>query len=538
MKDKKNTQPLSIYSAHRRDAEQRREQAEESVPAEPELKSVLNRWSVPERPSSLDSRLLGSYRREFKRVPFWKRLMGAQQEQQQSVQKYSVPSREEVFMKQCSTCHEEFADKFSFCPVDGTPLNELAAAIVASPPADEATLPEDVTLKADAPPVSAIPTYTNPGYHLTIIEDAGITRRLMSELSAVKHQSQLTWPEFKRDPRGFSSRLVSGYGRSAWRFFSTPSVAFASIFALLAVTTAILALVGLDRWRVHSAELAEKQREQLELTQMINTEIPDAEPETKPDKGIGTGEEGRVGMNKGKGEGSKQKFERAGGGGGGGRQEALPAQQGKIPPPSPIPAAIPKLPPMTPPSLPVGGSDIDPALYKNLPYGQYGDPRSKSTETSSGPGKGGGMGTGEGSGTGEGQGGGFGPGRGGNMGNGDKNLGGGGQGGGTGFNGEAPIDYNRTFSPREVTQKARILSRPEPQYTEEARKNQVSGTVVLRAVFSSSGQVTGIRAVSGLPYGLTERAIAAARQIRFQPAMKDGRAVSQYIQIEYNFNLY
>jgi TonB family protein len=472
-------------------------------------------------------------------------------------------------MKQCSMCQEEFADKFTFCPIDGTPLKEFSAgeeftagaATSSSPLASEETIPsmsatnenfsvnETAASLPSSVPQESFAANENAGavggiaagkgeYHLTIIEDAGITRRLMSELSAVKHQSQLTWPEFKRDPRGFSSRLVSGYGRSAWRFFSTPSVAFASIFALLAVTTAILALVGLDRWRVHSAELAEKQREQLELTQMINTEIPDADPETKPDKGIGTGEEGRVGMNKGKGEGSKQKFERAGGGGGGGRQEALPAQQGKIPPPSPIPAAIPKLPPMTPPSLPVGGSDIDPALYKNLPYGQYGDPRSKSTETSSGPGKGGGMGSGEGSGTGEGQGGGFGPGRGGNMGNGDKNLGGGGQGGGTGFNGEAPIDYNRTFSPREVTQKARILSRPEPQYTEEARKNQVSGTVVLRAVFSSSGQVTGIRAVSGLPYGLTERAIAAARQIRFQPAMKDGRAVSQYIQIEYNFNLY
>ena len=99
-------------------------------------------------------------------------------------------------------------------------------------------------------------------------------------------------------------------------------------------------------------------------------------------------------------------------------------------------------------------------------------------------------------------------------------------------------DYSRTFSPTEVNTKARILSRPEPQYTEEARKNQVSGTVVLRAVFSSSGQVTNIRAVSSLPYGLTERAIAAARQIRFTPAMKDGRAVSQYIEITYNFNLY
>jgi TonB family protein len=530
MTDKKNTQPLSIYS-RRDEALPQAEQASESLPAEPELKSLLNRWSVPERPASLDGRLLNTYRQEFKRVSFRQRLFGARE----SVQKYSVPSREEIFMKQCSTCHEEFADKFSFCPVDGTPLNELAAAIVASPAPDDVTLP----VEAAPPPVSAIPTYTNPGYHLTIIEDAGITRRLLGELRAVKQQSQLTWPEFKRDPKGFTSRLVSAYSRSTWRFFSAPSVAFASIFAVLAVTTIILLLVGLDRWRVHSAELAEKQRQDIELASMVDlSEIPDKEPETKPDEGIGTGEKGRVGFNKGKGEGSKPKFERAGGGGGGGRQEALPAQQGKIPPPSPIPAAIPKLPPMNPPSLPVGGSDIDPALYKNLPYGQYGDPRSKTTDPSNGSGKGGGMGSGEGVGTGEGQGGGFGPGRGGNIGGGDKNLGGGGSGGGSGFNGEAPVDYNRTFSPREVTQKARILSRPEPQYTEEARKNQVSGTVVLRAVFSSGGQVTGIRAVSGLPYGLTEKAIAAARMIRFSPAMKDGRAVSQYIQIEYNFNLY
>jgi TonB family protein len=96
----------------------------------------------------------------------------------------------------------------------------------------------------------------------------------------------------------------------------------------------------------------------------------------------------------------------------------------------------------------------------------------------------------------------------------------------------------RPFSPREVTRKAVLVARAEPRYTEEARRQQVSGTVVLRAVFSSSGEVTGIRAVSGLPYGLTEKAIAAARRIAFIPAMKDGRFVSQYIQIEYNFNLY
>jgi protein TonB len=89
-----------------------------------------------------------------------------------------------------------------------------------------------------------------------------------------------------------------------------------------------------------------------------------------------------------------------------------------------------------------------------------------------------------------------------------------------------------------VSSKARILSRPEPQYTEEARRNQVTGTVVLRAVFAANGAVTNIKAIKGLPDGLTEKAIAAARQIKFVPAQKDGRAVSQYIQIEYNFNLY
>ncbi|HKY27994.1 MAG TPA: energy transducer TonB, partial [Pyrinomonadaceae bacterium] len=110
---------------------------------------------------------------------------------------------------------------------------------------------------------------------------------------------------------------------------------------------------------------------------------------------------------------------------------------------------------------------------------------------------------------------------------------GGGPGGGGGGG-----DYNRIFSGKEVSSKARVLSKPEPQYTEEARKNQITGTVVLRAVFTSGGQVTNIRAVNGLPFGLTERAIAAARQIRFQPATKDGRPVSMYIQLEYNFNLY
>jgi len=53
-----------------------------------------------------------------------------------------------------------------------------------------------------------------------------------------------------------------------------------------------------------------------------------------------------------------------------------------------------------------------------------------------------------------------------------------------------------------------------------------------------SGSVTNISTIRGLPDGLTERAIAAAKIIKFTPAMKDGHPVSMWMQLEYNFNLY
>ena len=91
---------------------------------------------------------------------------------------------------------------------------------------------------------------------------------------------------------------------------------------------------------------------------------------------------------------------------------------------------------------------------------------------------------------------------------------------------------------RDADTKARLISKPEPSYTDEAKKNQIIGTVVLKAVFAASGKVTNIRVVQGLPFGLTERAIEAAKKIRFVPATKEGKYVSMWMQLEYNFNLY
>jgi TonB family protein len=110
------------------------------------------------------------------------------------------------------------------------------------------------------------------------------------------------------------------------------------------------------------------------------------------------------------------------------------------------------------------------------------------------------------------------------------------QSGGQGAGDAVAADDKAAYSPKEVTRKAHIRSRTEPEYTDEARAHGINGVVVIRAIFSSSGEVTNIRVIQGLPYGLTEKAVEAARKIRFEPAIKDGRQVSQYVQIEYYFS--
>ncbi len=107
-----------------------------------------------------------------------------------------------------------------------------------------------------------------------------------------------------------------------------------------------------------------------------------------------------------------------------------------------------------------------------------------------------------------------------------------------GFAELATNDDLKLYSGKEVTTKARVLHKPEPTYTEEARRHQITGTVILRAVFGSNGKVFGLRVIAGLPNGLTGRAISAALQIRFIPAMKDGQPVSMWMELQYNFNLY
>jgi TonB family protein len=99
-------------------------------------------------------------------------------------------------------------------------------------------------------------------------------------------------------------------------------------------------------------------------------------------------------------------------------------------------------------------------------------------------------------------------------------------------------DTNATFTTKQVEVKARIIAKPEPQYSETARRAGATGTVVMQCVFGSDGEVRDILVRKALGYGLTTQAINAAKKIKFTPAQKDGRAVSTYMMLEYNFNLY
>ncbi len=209
------------------------------------------------------------------------------------------------------------------------------------------------------------------------------------------------------------------------------------------------------------------------------------------------------------------KKDRLAGGGGGGDRSPMPASKGKAPkfalkqftPPSAVVANLdPKL--TMDPTL-IGPPDVQPP---NLNIAQYGDPLGKIGPASNGPGSGGGIGSGKGGGIGSGLGGGLGPGEGGGVGGGVFRVGGG------------------------VTAPA-LLSKVEPEYSEEARKAKYQGTVMLYVEIDAAGRAQNMRVLHSLGLGLDEKAMDAVRKWRFKPGTKDGRPVTVIATVEVNFRL-
>jgi periplasmic protein TonB len=201
------------------------------------------------------------------------------------------------------------------------------------------------------------------------------------------------------------------------------------------------------------------------------------------------------------------------GGGGGGTEDKLPASAGSPPRLSHEQVTPPTIVVRNQnPALPVEPTVIGPPEVTFSPD-RMGSPFSSALASSNGPGSGGGIGDSHGTGVGPGDGPGVGYGRSGGIG-------------------------GDVYRPGGGVSAPRPTYDPEPEYSEEARRAKYQGDVGLMVIVGPDGRVRDVRLQRSLGMGLDERAMAAVRQWRFEPAKKDGHPVAVQVSIEVNFRLY
>lgn len=192
-------------------------------------------------------------------------------------------------------------------------------------------------------------------------------------------------------------------------------------------------------------------------------------------------------------------------GGGGGQKGPTPVSKGALPKFAKIQ--------ITPPKAPVESKiNIQPTIevqtnlqMANNKMPNFGMPNSNVMGNSMGNGSGTGIGSGNGSG--------LGPGSGGNYGGGLRKIGGG-------------------------VSMPEVIHSVEPEFSEEARKAKFQGLVTVSLIVDTNGIPQNVRVVRGVGMGLDEKAIEAARQYRFKPAMENGKPVPVELDIQVNFQIF
>jgi periplasmic protein TonB len=217
-----------------------------------------------------------------------------------------------------------------------------------------------------------------------------------------------------------------------------------------------------------------------------------------------------------------------GGGGGGMKMKAPPPKaqrKGLQKVSSPIPARRlpppirPQPKPVEPPPVPLQAKTLPPVMAPVAavaadPKDQEGllKEAPKQAPPSQGAGSGGGTGSGQGTGLGEGNGSGIGP----------------GEGGGTG---------GGPYRPGSGVTPPQLLKEVRADYTEEARRANVTGEVVLEIIVRRDGTVGDVKILERLGSGLDQRAVQAVRQWRFSPARMKGVPVDVVVEVAVEFKL-
>lgn len=463
-------------------------------------------------------------------------------------------------VKYCNSCEEGFAEKFGFCPNCGSHLqafemNPLAAAAVENKVSD-APVTESVAGNGqvkDFPSAAAVETapladdnfVTEPIVYKT---DETISEPVKLDAFQTKSEQKTTdlkseeispnEPVIAEQPKTFAA-AASGNGnhKSAGETrnnFSTVSNDDDGFYVtvieeknvkqrnmLLLGTLCLMTTLAIGG-TVYSLFNKNLLVGSIGDDGNLSALLPEVEPvpiETEPPP--------------------KKDKDDGGGGGGGGREEEKPASKGRLVSQAEKPITPPSvnIPQLTNPELKLIQQTQGPPKTRPITSERAGIPGALSTELSNGRGSGGGIGSGRGAGIGSGIGNGEGSGIGSGSGSGVGSGVGSGTGPGTGTGAPPPPPPSRPKPPA-VTTALRITSKPRANYTDAARQNQVQGTVTLRVTFLASGQIGSISPVNGLPYGLTEQAIAAARSMRFEPQMVNGQPATVTKQVQYSFTIY
>ncbi len=89
----------------------------------------------------------------------------------------------------------------------------------------------------------------------------------------------------------------------------------------------------------------------------------------------------------------------------------------------------------------------------------------------------------------------------------------------------------------EDVQKPVKISDVQPQYTEIAREARIQGIVILQTIINKEGLIENVKVLKGLPLGLSEAAVSAVEQWKYQPATLDGKPVAVYFNLTIHFRL-
>ncbi|MFT3745708.1 MAG: energy transducer TonB [Pyrinomonadaceae bacterium] len=438
-------------------------------------------------------------------------------------------------VKFCSSCDEGFAEKFGFCPNCGQTLQTFEMSpVVPEAPVQKAVPPPPpppiIETPAPVEVVQAAPVVEEPIIEEPVIEQPVIAQPVEVPVVApppapkkkaaaaatvapyvqktvvdadAKRTSSDGWVNVSsEDDGGFHITQIQEKNVGTRRALLVGSFGF-MVFVLMSAMVYNLFSKDLEVGSINDDIF------NAVMVEDVPTEVEEQEVKLNKDKG--------------------------GGGGGGGREEKEETSQGDLADQSPKPIRPPdvKIPRLDNPELVLPKATTEGNRTFEKKFDRFGDPDGRfanfSNGTGSGGGQGSGVGTGQGSGRGTGAGSGTGSGSGGGLGSGNGN----GTGGGDGDDGNPP-----PARPVGVTQGIKILSKPRPGYTDAARTANVQGTVILRVTFLASGQVGSVSVVKGLPNGLSEQAIAAAKRISFEPAKTNGQGQTVTKQIEYSFSIY